>query len=59
MMYGLESLELAEIQEAKVEVTQLKMLSFSLGVNRMERIRIRNKHQLMLNSLETRLGKEC
>ena len=39
MLYGLETVALTKIQEAKKEVVVLKMLRFSLGVTRMDRIR--------------------
>lgn len=34
MMHGLETVALTKRQEAKLEVTDLKMLRFSLGVTR-------------------------
>lgn len=39
MMYGLETLAIGRRQEAELEVAELKMLRFSLGVTRMEGIR--------------------
>ncbi|KAI5612903.1 hypothetical protein C0J50_4635, partial [Silurus asotus] len=39
MLYGLETVELSKRQEAELEVAELKMLRFSLGVTRMDRIR--------------------
>ena len=39
MMYGLEKLAMSKRQEAELEVAELKMLRFSLGVTRMDRIR--------------------
>ena len=39
MMYGLETLAIGRRQEAELEVAELKMLRFSLGVTRMDRIR--------------------
>ena len=39
MLYGLETVALAKRQEAEMEVAELKMLRFSLGVTRMEKIR--------------------
>lgn len=39
MMYGLETLAIGRRQEAELEVAELKMLRFSLGVSRMDRIR--------------------
>ncbi|KAI5085367.1 hypothetical protein C0J45_23151, partial [Silurus meridionalis] len=39
MLYGLETVTLSKRQEAEPEVAELKMLRFSLGVTRMDRIR--------------------
>ena len=39
MLYGLETVALTKIQEAEMEVVELKMLRFSLGVTRMDKIR--------------------
>ena len=39
MLYGLETVALTKIQEAEMEVAELKMLRFSLGVTRMDKIR--------------------
>ena len=39
MLYGLETVALTKRQEAEMEVAELKMLRFSLGVTRMEKIR--------------------
>ena len=39
MLYGLETLALTKRQEAEMEVAELKMLRFSLGVTRIEKIR--------------------
>ena len=39
MLYGLETVALAKRQEAEMEVAELKMLRFSLGVTRMDKIR--------------------
>ncbi|KAF7711788.1 hypothetical protein HF521_000799, partial [Silurus meridionalis] len=39
MLYGLETVALSKRQEAELEVAELKMLRFSLGVTRMDRIR--------------------
>ena len=39
MSYGLETVALAKRQEAEMEVAELKMLRFSLGVTRMDEIR--------------------
>ncbi|CAG13751.1 unnamed protein product [Tetraodon nigroviridis] len=38
MMFGLEMASLRERQEAELEVAEMKMLRFSLGVTRMDRI---------------------
>ena len=39
MLYGLETMALAKRQEAKMGVAELKMLRFSLGVTRTDKIR--------------------
>ena len=39
MLYGLETVALTKRQEAEMEVAELKMLRFSLGVTRMHNIR--------------------
>ncbi|KAK2917518.1 hypothetical protein Q8A73_004265 [Channa argus] len=39
MLFGLETMALKKRQEAELEVAELKMLRFSLGVTRMDRIR--------------------
>ena len=39
MLDGLETVALTKRQEAKMEVAELKMLQFSLGVTRMDKIR--------------------
>ncbi|KAK3553593.1 hypothetical protein QTP70_005766 [Hemibagrus guttatus] len=39
MLYGLETVSLRKRQESEVEVAELKMLRFSLGVTRLDRIR--------------------
>ena len=39
MLYGLETVTLTKRQEAEMEVAELKMLRFSLGVTRMDKIR--------------------
>ncbi|KAG2462202.1 RTJK polymerase, partial [Polypterus senegalus] len=39
MLYGLETVALARKQETELEVAELKMLRFALGVTRMDRIR--------------------
>ena len=38
MLYGLETVPLTKRQEAEMEVAELKMLRFSLGVTRMDKI---------------------
>ena len=39
MLHGLETVALTKRQEAEMEVAELKMLRFSLGVTRMDKIR--------------------
>ena len=39
MVYGLDTVALTKRQEAEMEVAELKMLRFSLGVTRMDQIR--------------------
>ncbi|KAK3525823.1 hypothetical protein QTP70_010325 [Hemibagrus guttatus] len=39
MLYGLETVSLRKRQESELEVAELKMLRFSLGVTRLDRIR--------------------
>ncbi|KAK3507291.1 hypothetical protein QTP70_013548 [Hemibagrus guttatus] len=39
MLYGLETVSLRKTQESELEVAELKMLRFSLGVTRLDRIR--------------------
>ena len=39
MLYGLETVALTKRQEAEMEVAELKMLRFSLGVTRLDKIR--------------------
>ena len=39
MLYGLKTVALRKGQEAEMEIAELKMLRFSLGVTRMDRIR--------------------
>ena len=39
MLYGLETVALTRRQEADMEVAELKMLRFSLGVTRLDKIR--------------------
>ncbi|KAK3548408.1 hypothetical protein QTP70_012653 [Hemibagrus guttatus] len=39
MLYGLETVSLRKKQEAELEVAELKMLRFSLGVTRLDRIK--------------------
>ena len=38
-MYGLRAVALTNTQEAELQVAELKMLRFSLGVTKMDRIR--------------------
>ena len=38
MLYGLETVALKKRQEVEMEVAELKMLQFSLGVTRMDKI---------------------
>ena len=40
MLYGLETVALTKRQEAEMEVAELKMLRFSLGVTRMDKTRM-------------------
>lgn len=60
MMHGLETVVLTKIEDVEeLEVVELKMLKFSLGVTRKDRIR--NEY---IRSLETKLerqgrGKVC
>ena len=59
MLYGLETVSLTKRQEAEMEVAELKMLRFSLGVTRMDNIRneyIRGKHKW--ESLERKLERQ-
>ena len=39
MLYGLETMALAKRQEAGMELAELKMLRFSLGLSRMDTVR--------------------
>ena len=39
MLYGLDTVALTKRQEAEMQVAELKMLRFSLGVTRMDTIR--------------------
>ena len=39
MVYGVETMALTKRQEAEVELAELKMLRFSLGVTQMDNIR--------------------
>ena len=39
VLYGLETVALTKRQEAEMEVAELKMLRFSLGVTRMDKMR--------------------
>lgn len=38
MLYGMETVPLTKKQEAELEVVELKMLRFNLGVKRMDKI---------------------
>ena len=38
MLYGLETVALTKRQEAELEVAEMKMLRFSLGVTRLDKI---------------------
>lgn len=40
LLYGLETVALTERQEAQLEVAELKVQQFSLGMTKMDRIRI-------------------
>ena len=51
-MYGLETVALTNRQEAEMEVAELKMLRFSLGVTRMDKIRNEFEGQRRWESLE-------
>ena len=42
MVYGRETVVPTQRQEAEMEVAELKMLRFSLGVTRMDKIRIKH-----------------
>ena len=39
MLYGLETVALTQRQEAELEVAEMKMLRFSMGVTRLEKVR--------------------
>ena len=43
MLYGLETVAQTKRQEAEVKVAELKMLLFSLGVTRMDKIRVHQR----------------
>ena len=61
MLYGLETVALTKRQEAEMEVAELKMLRFSLGVTRMDKIRneyIRGTAQHRWESLERKLERQ-
>ena len=49
-LYGLETVALKKRQEAELEVAELKMLRFSLGVTRMDRI----KHEFIRETTHVR-----
>ena len=58
MLYGLETVSLRQRQESELEVAELKMLRFSLGGTRLDRIR--NKYIrgiAMLDVWGTKLGR--
>ena len=48
MLYGLETVALTKRQEAEMEVAELKMLRFSLGVTRMDKIMNENTREARL-----------
>ncbi|KAK3572560.1 hypothetical protein QTP86_000430 [Hemibagrus guttatus] len=58
MLYGLETMSLKKRQESELEVAELKMLRFSLGVTRLDKIR--NKYirgTAHVGRLGTKLGR--
>ena len=58
MLYGMEMVALTKRQEAEMEVAELKMLQFSLGVARMDKIRnayIRGTAQMGRDVLERKM----
>ncbi|KAL7834762.1 hypothetical protein SRHO_G00290090 [Serrasalmus rhombeus] len=60
MMYGLETVALSKRQEAELEVAEMKMLRFSLGVTRMDKIRneqIRGTVKLQIKALASDIFK--
>ncbi|KAK3506329.1 hypothetical protein QTP70_005304 [Hemibagrus guttatus] len=57
MLYGLETVSLRKRQESELEIAELKMLRFSLGVIRLDRIRneyIRGKGRELADMMERR-----
>ena len=52
MFYGLETEALAKRQEAEMEVAELKMLRFSFGVTRIDKIRNESEGQQRWDGLE-------
>ena len=55
MMYGLEKLAIGRRQEAELEVAELKMLIFSLGMTRMNRI----SNEVIRGTTKTRRVGKC
>ena len=51
MLYGLETVALTKRQEAEMEVAELNMLRFSLGVTRMDKIRNHHHHIVSATAL--------
>ena len=47
MLYGIEALTVTERQESKMEVAEMKMLRFSLGKTRMDKIRNEDIRKIM------------
>ena len=59
MLYGLATVPLTKRQEAEMEVAELKMLRFSLGVTRMDKIRkSTSEGQHRWESLERKLERQ-
>ncbi|XP_061676502.1 uncharacterized protein cnih4 isoform X2 [Syngnathoides biaculeatus] len=59
-MYVLQTVALKKRQEAKLEVAEMKMLRFSLGVNRLDRIRnelIRDTPRKISDRVQRRIGR--
>ena len=62
MLYGLETGALTKRQEAEIEVAELKMLRFSLGVSRMDKVSneyIRGTAQVGRFEEKTEVGWTC